>query len=131
MKIYLASNYSTHPLMREVAKGLKAHGHEITGTWIEGTHDSWPAVDCAEVDLRDLDAADAIMLFSGNPARSRSRGGKNVEFGYALAKGKLLFLVGEPVNVFHYLPNVVRRATWQDFVPVLKQHETYPDYFNA
>lgn len=112
MKIYLASNYSTHPAMREHA------GHEVTSEWISGTHGGDDRVSYAQIDLRDLDAAEAIIFFAEAPEGSRTRGGK---FGYALAKGKRIFLVGKPVNVFHHLPEIIQRIDFQDIVPLLSR----------
>ncbi len=119
MKIYLASNYSTHPEMREHAKTLEALGHEITSEWINGTHGGDDRALYAQIDLRDVDAADAIIFFAEAPEGSRTRGGKHVEFGYALAKGKRIFLVGKPVNVFHHLPEVIQRIHFEDLLGLL------------
>ena len=121
MKIYLASNYSTHPQMREYAALLKTHGHSVQCEWITGTHGGDDRANYAEIDLWDLDAADALVLFTGSPEGSRTRGGKHVAFGYALAKSKRLFLVGAPLNMFHYLPGVIQRMTLEDLLPVLAQ----------
>jgi nucleoside 2-deoxyribosyltransferase len=122
MKIYLASNYSTHPAMRDRAKELRDLGHEVVAEWISGTHNmdgAYADAKYAELDLRDIDAADAIILFTDSPPGSRSRGGKHVEFGYALAKGKRLFIVGTPANIFHHLPGVIQRVHWVDLLHVL------------
>jgi nucleoside 2-deoxyribosyltransferase len=107
MKIYLASNYTSHPYMREVAASLTDLGHEITSEWIQGTHSSHDHAGYAAIDLRDIDAADALIFFSQDFEGSRTRGGKHVEFGYALAKNKLVCVVGERKNVFHWMPSVV------------------------
>lgn len=123
MKIYLAANYSAHPQMREVAKTLAEHGHEVTSEWITGTHSGHDHAHYAQIDLRDVDAADAMIFFSAAPPGSRTRGGKHVEFGYALAKGKRIFVVGEHANVFHHLPGIVQRATLEDLLPALKWSE--------
>lgn len=106
MKIYLASNYTSHPLMREVAGALRERGHEVTSEWILGTHSGHDHAGYAAIDLRDIDAADALIFFSQDFPGSRTRGGKHVEFGYALGKGKLVCVVGEHRNVFHWLPGV-------------------------
>lgn len=119
MKIYLASNYSTHPQMRDYAKILEARGHSVTCEWINGTHGGDDCALYAQIDLCDLDAADAMVFFSESPEGSRTRGGKHVEFGYALAKGKLIFIVGPCVNVFHHLPEVVQRFHFEDVIGLL------------
>jgi nucleoside 2-deoxyribosyltransferase len=119
MKLYLASNYSTHPQMREIAETLQHRGHEVTSEWINGTHGGDDRAAYAQIDLRDIDAAEALIFFSESPAGSRTRGGKHVEFGYALAKGKRVFIVGPPVNVFHHLPEVIQRLQFEDLLPLL------------
>jgi len=119
MKIYLASNYSTHPQMREFAQALAAIGHEVTSEWINGTHGGDDRAMYAQIDLRDVDAAEAVIFWSEAPAGSRTRGGKHVEFGYALAKGKRLFVVGPCLNVFHHLPEVIQRHHFEDIVALL------------
>lgn len=116
MRIYLASNYSTHPQMREHAAALRSLGHQVECEWINGTHGGDDRATYAEIDLRDLDSADAIVFFAEALEGSRTRGGKHVEFGYALAKGKCIFLVGKPANVFHHLPYVIRRETFEDML---------------
>lgn len=119
MKIYLASNYGTWPTMQEHAAELRRRGHEVIADWITGTHQADDAARYAEIDLADLDKCDAVIFFAESPPGSRTRGGKHVEFGYALAKGKRIFLVGTAQNVFHHLPCVVQRLTFADLLPVL------------
>ena len=119
MKIYLAANYSTFPQMQEHAKTLEKDGHEVTSEWITGTHDKDDRAEYARIDLRDVDAAEAVIFFSEAPVGSRTRGGKHVEFGYALAKGKRVFIVGPRVNVFHHLPEIIQRFYFEDIVAII------------
>jgi hypothetical protein len=119
MKIYLASNYSTHPEMRERAAELQALGHEVTSEWISGSHGGDDRAAYAQIDLRDLDASDAVIFWSTTPPNSRTRGGKHVEFGYALAKGKAIFIVGKAENVFHHLPQVIQRVEFADVLALI------------
>lgn len=119
MKIYLASNYSTHPEMRQYAQRLEKAGHVVTSEWINGTHGGDDRAEYARIDLRDVDAADALVFFSDSPAGSRTRGGKHVEFGYALARGKKIFIVGPCVNVFNHLPEVIQRHEFEDVARLL------------
>jgi nucleoside 2-deoxyribosyltransferase len=116
MKVYLASNYSTWPDMQVKAAQLKYLGHEVTSEWITGAHNGDDRAEYAAIDLRDIDEAEAVIFFSESPEGSRTRGGKHVEFGYALARGKQIFLVGPPVNVFHHLPQVVQRLKFEDLL---------------
>lgn len=111
MKIYLASNYITHPEMRSLALILVSMGHAVTSEWINGTDtDDWAQywAQYAQRDLRDIDVADTVIFFSGNPKGCRKRGAKHVEFGYALGLFKRIFIVGKRQNVFHHLPGISR-----------------------
>ncbi len=119
MRIYLASNYSTRPQMRAHAAILQTLGHTVTCEWINGTHGGDDRASYAEIDLRDLDAAESVIFFSEAPMGSRTRGGKHVEFGYALAKGKRIYIVGPCVNVFHHLPQIIQRFEFADILGLL------------
>ncbi len=119
MNIYLAANYRMHPKMRDVAIKLEHRGHVVTSDWITGTHNGHDHAFYAALDLRNLDEAEAVIFFSEAPAGSRTRGGKHVEFGYALAKGKRIFVVGECANVFHHLPEVVQRIELDDILRLI------------
>lgn len=130
MKIYLAARYSAHPEMRGVRDVLQAGlGHEVTSRWIDchpdvvGDFTSSFTVDtlaerphdCAPLgqhDLDDLDAADCVISFAGEGGK----GGRHVEFGYGLAKGKRMILVGPRENVFHTLAEVEHFDDWWHLV---------------
>lgn len=125
MKIYLASMYSQRDQTREHAKTLRAAGHTVTSTWLRERaplkcktadfHDRWLR-DRAVVDLEDIDRADAILLFSVDGTKPTVRGGRHVEFGYAMATNKRLFVVGPRENIFHFLPIVKHYDTVEAFI---------------
>jgi nucleoside 2-deoxyribosyltransferase len=103
--IYLAAPWSFRHRARVVASLLRAEGHTITSHWhdIEAdTKDPETLQMEAMHDLSDIDEADILVLLNTETSE-----GKAVEFGYALAQGLLLMVVGERSNVFHYLPEVV------------------------
>lgn len=68
--------------------------------------------ECALDDLADIVSADVMVFFSENPECAQVRGGRHVEFGYALACGKPIVVCGPRENIFHYLPDVVVCSTW-------------------
>jgi hypothetical protein len=103
MKLYLAARYERR---EEIAK-IRVEGHEIVSRWLTGSHDSMDSADAAAEDLADVASADALVLFA-DPPGIFSRGGRHVEFGYALALGKEIWVVGGPENVFQHLPQVRR-----------------------
>jgi hypothetical protein len=123
MLIYLASRYSRFPEMLQVRADLECAGHSVTSRWINGSHqvdDAGLSVEAkkserlrfAAEDLQDLHRAEAIIAFTEAPRSKRSRGGRHVEFGIALAARKRLIVLGPPENIFYCLPQV----------------EWYPDY---
>jgi hypothetical protein len=119
MKIYLASRFSRRQEMRLVRDMLASHGHYVTSRWID-LHDDIKAQEhsfvpeflesnpgfCAtytQHDIEDLTAADCVVSFTGQG----DKGDRHVEFGLAVALGKILILVGPRENVFHTLPSVI------------------------
>lgn len=124
MKVYLASRYSRHVEMQGYRDELAEHGIEVTSRWINGGHE-WVNVpdedmpvsvgeDFAIEDLEDLIAADVVVNFTEPPKASPSRGGRHVEFGYALGQGMEIVVVGHRENVFHCLAQVVFCETWDE-----------------
>lgn len=114
MKIYIAGRYSRRDEFREVAKQLEEMGHEVTSQWLDEdvdlNHtmaDIQPefATGAALTDLHDIDEAQVVLFFS--ESKLTPRGGRHVEFGYALAKGKFIYVIGPKENIFHYNPMVV------------------------
>jgi len=120
--IYLAARYSRHPEMQEVARRLAELGHTVTSRWVQGNHqvnddqllhEPSRAQTFAEEDLQDLMAANTFVLFT-DPVRTATRGGKQVELGYALCLSHIepdqmrVIVVGPPENVFQCLLGVER-----------------------
>lgn len=120
IKVYLAARYSRNAEMREVRDILASFGMEVTSRWIDlhpdivGNHEESKGEDalnrapkeCAPLAMHDLDdlaRSNWVINFTGQGGR---RGGRHVEFGYALATGKRLFVVGPREHVFHTLPAV-------------------------
>jgi hypothetical protein len=97
MKIYLAARYSRNSEMRGVRDVLTALGHEVTSRWIDchtgkyltsftPKHLNNDPEYCARLglhDLEDVDDADAVISFTDTAGGGK--GGRHVEFGYALA----------------------------------------------
>lgn len=116
MKIYLASRYPRRFELQEHAKVLEAAGHEITSRWIYGGEEGLTYRDIALLDLEDIDRADCVLSFTELGSPPHVRGGRHVEFGYGLAKGKICATIGEWENVFHYHPKVAVFDTVEDFI---------------
>jgi nucleoside 2-deoxyribosyltransferase len=75
-------------------------GHTITSTWLE-EHVTKPEGMSEEIfehkmaikDLQEVAMADCLILDVENPSRTA---GKMIETGFALAKHKLVYVVGTP-----------------------------------
>ena len=124
MKIYVAGSFMDQKDLRHEAAGLWDLGHEVTGTWLletkRGEHiatEDWKKK-LAIKDMCEVTKADLIILDN-----RQSSGGKNVEWGIGLAQHqhKLLWLVGEPSNVFHYLADDMF-ASWASLIEHLKHN---------
>jgi nucleoside 2-deoxyribosyltransferase len=117
---YLAAPYAARDQVRFTLNFLQLED-ECTARWITARHPIGPGtVDTApdmsdeyayqhsEDDLADIDRADAFILLShsycsewGFTLAQTSSGGRHVETGFALAKGKPVYVVGEAENIFH------------------------------
>jgi predicted alpha/beta hydrolase len=124
--IYLAARYHRYPELQGYAQRLEALGYPVTSRWIRGDHEH-RAHGLAETDLylpqwahedyEDLMAAQMVVSFTEGPGTSpgRSRGGRHVEMGLALASYKACVVIGYRENVFHWLPQVDFYPTWEEF----------------
>lgn len=124
MKIYLAARYSRNPEMQGVRDVLQGLGHTVTSRWIDChagkyltsftpehlNNDPQYCSKLAQHDLEDLTAADTVISFTDSTGGGK--GGRHVEFGYALALGKRVIVVGPRENVFHTLPEIEHYTSW-------------------
>lgn len=122
-RIYLAARYGRREELSEYAAQLRGLGFEVTSHWLNGEHEAQdqtphPLVrrQFALEDWADLMAADTCIAFTEQPGDvpGRSRGGRHVELGAALASGHRILIVGPQENVFCCLPQVEGYATWSD-----------------
>lgn len=111
MKVYLAARFTDRPYMELVGNKLKALGIDITARWVFGGEEGLSRTEIASLDIDDVDAADTLVSFTQPYGSLNKGGGRHVEFGYGLAKGKRLILIGERENVFHHYPNVLAFPT--------------------
>lgn len=103
--IYLASPWVNREATRVIRDHLVAAGHEITSRWLN-TPDGPQVPDEdrgrreAAWDFEDIAKADMLIVLSDDKPIGA---GYHVEFGYALALGKRIILVGPVKSIFHYL----------------------------
>jgi nucleoside 2-deoxyribosyltransferase len=92
--------------MERMADALKAAGHKITARWVYGGEEGLTRAEIALLDVDDVDAADVVVSFTQPYGSLNKGGGRHVEFGYGLARGKRVVVIGERENVFHHHPSV-------------------------
>lgn len=109
MKVYLAAPYAEMKLMRGWAEKLARAGHICTAKWIRGDEEGVSLNAAAQMDLDDIDEADVVISLTLPKGTMFSSGGRHVEFGYGLAKGKSMIIIcADRENVFHHLARVRR-----------------------
>jgi nucleoside 2-deoxyribosyltransferase len=119
-KVYLAARFPLKGDMEVYANRLKEDGHEIVASWVYGGENCLSNEDIAVLDLKDIDRSDTLVLFTSPKGTAAPGGGRFVEFGYALAKGKKTYVVGEKENVFTWHPDVINLACFNDLRVVLR-----------
>lgn len=115
-RIYLAARFSARPEMEIIANRLAALGHTITASWVYGGEDGLTRAKIALLDLADVDRADTVISYTHPRGTFTNGGGRHVEFGYALARGKRLVVIGERENVFHHYPAVEVYASLDEWL---------------
>jgi nucleoside 2-deoxyribosyltransferase len=121
VNVYLAARYSRRLELCGYAAELESAGHRVTSRWLLGNHQAEneqlhrgaEAERFAAEDLADVRAAALVVAFTEAPRTSNSRGGRHVEFGYALGIGIAVVIVGPRENVFGCL--VPQFESWRDF----------------
>jgi nucleoside 2-deoxyribosyltransferase len=110
----LAAAFRRQAEIRGYAEELRALGIEVTSRWLhEPESPAKPNIQAAEDDLHDLDEADVLISFTEPPDSDvNPRGGRHVEFGFALAEDKELWVIGYRENIFHHLPEVKFFPSW-------------------
>lgn len=117
MKVYIAHNFSARSWLPEVIRELEGAGHTCTSRWITNDEHVGISTKAAIADLEDIDRADILLLYTDQPPTSRPARGKYTELGYAYAKGKNIFLIGEAEDcIFYVLPGVTRVKSISEFL---------------
>lgn len=118
MKIYTAATFSEQKRIRAYKERLIQLGHSVLSSWLEeqvkpdGMTEEQFFRKMAIKDLQEIAAADCLIL--DTDVRGLTQG-KMVEFGFALARHKLLFVVGSyPKNSIFLLLADRWFASWED-----------------
>ena len=118
MKLYLSTVFENRDILLPVCHHLRELGHEITSSWLDqikpqsdmiyqtlrgdGTErDIAFTRQQAKQDHADIDACEIFVVFIDKNKPS-PRGGTDIETGYALGKGKEVWIVGDKVSHFHW-----------------------------
>lgn len=127
-RVYLASRYSRREEMKEHAIELEENGFVVSSSWLKETFDPNMTLsaleeadhqEIAEHDLDDVIGSDIMIFFAEDQNNQPPRGGRHVEFGFALALGVEIYVIGEKENIFHYLPNIKVFPSFEDLMEVL------------
>lgn len=121
MKIYIAAQFKEQQLMLVWAEKLINSGHHVTSRWLGATEEltaSAAAEDAANVDIDDIDAAEIVISKTLNRGDMYTGGGRHIEYGYAMAKGKRLINVGGFESVFHSMAETV--SSIEEAIELLK-----------
>jgi hypothetical protein len=123
MKVYLAARYSRKNEIKEYSYDLmEIPDLKVTASWLDELHAPDSVMSdvsddllehYADVDVHEVKNADVLVFFAEDPLVGTPRGGRHVEFGIALALGKIIFVVGPHENIFHYQPRVYHFDKWE------------------
>lgn len=113
LAVYISAAYGRKEEIRGYALQLQKKGHTVTSGWVEEPYD--PSVSLSELgdgeksaialqDLNDVDRCEAFIFFAEPQDKQPPRGGRHVEFGYALKGMKKIVVIGDRENIFHHLP---------------------------
>lgn len=134
-RVYLSGQFEDGTRLCEVRQQLQAAGHSVTSRWLDSAaagpataQASDPGADTrlggiARQDFEDVDRSDVVVVFNPAEACSIGRGGRHVETGYALARGKRVIVVGARGNVFHWLPEITVVPDWPALLALLAAGE--------
>lgn len=114
MKIYLASRFDNKENLKPIADRLRELDHELTSDWVEQesrTDNFEDAMKWAWKDITDVGRADVLILdCTAGPGK-----GMYVELGYAIARHKLILVIGESGTIFTTLPFCTVFESWEHF----------------
>lgn len=118
MTIYLAHNLAARQfLLENVVPKFKGWGYEVTSSWITNEahyNGQMSRYESAYQDIFDIDAASELLLFTDQYSECPGKG-KFFELGYAYARKKKCFLLGEDKScVFYNLSGIIHLNTLED-----------------
>ena len=112
-KVYVAAKFEAKERLQPVRHRLEAGGIQVVGTWLDeetSTPTHTQKVQYAKRDMAEVMLANLLIL---DTLDDNNRGGREVEYGMALATGKNIIIVGPFRNVFHTVADA-RFDTWKE-----------------
>lgn len=98
---YLASLFSEREATLSKANEIVSRlGWQNNARWLTGGETGLLRREIAHLDLDDVRASDILVIVSHPRGEPKPGGGRWVEFGYALALGKSIMVIGPYENVF-------------------------------
>lgn len=124
---YLAAPYGKRNLVGPLAEEIAKTGIVSTADWIHSQDDQARMTESALAfsaahDLDQIDKADVFIALTEPPYTPHTSGGRHVELGYALAKGKDVLVIGQYENIFQLLPPVRRFQNEHVLIAYLHQN---------
>lgn len=129
MNVYLSAPRNQHARMRAIASALMERGHVVTSRWPWFNRWDKNGYGCQMAGwcLDELKEAECLVCFAGPDWGSgpdqKADGAYLVEFGYALATGLRLIMVGGSCNYFLELGQVEHVPDVRALLLVLGTHQ--------
>jgi len=136
MKFYIAARFSRRTDAHALSRRLIGLGHIVVSRWAKPDSDHVLPVGLSECaadaqrrrfameDLEDVQACDCLVALMEPDARNNSRGGRHVEFGYAMGLGKSIVVIGNRETIFHHLDAVWHYENVNQFVEECRYGKT-------
>jgi nucleoside 2-deoxyribosyltransferase len=137
VRIYLSAQFSQQKEVAALRAAIDAlHGpYRVAARWIDEppsalssaldsptcfTDHLQATAEICERDLLDVSRCDLFVALTQSPQTPSLRGGRHVEFGYALALNKHIAIIGPRENVFHASPAVMQFTDIAEFLASLR-----------
>jgi hypothetical protein len=103
VNVYIAGKFSAQARLREIRGRIRQARILVTSSWMDEVAGEYPvprqrSLNTGSVDLREVAMAELLVLDTLDVTET---GGREVEFGFALAQGTRTWLVGPVRNIFH------------------------------
>ena len=114
---YLAAKYDKRMELLPIAALLMLKGHRVNAEWLNGSHAGASEAEkesYADIDLANISDCTHFVLFQLPVDSPEPSSGRQIEFGFALARNKTVIIVGDGSSVFY--TKAKRYGTVQEFL---------------